>query len=110
LNRGAEGRTDRRPMLSDLRESGQIEQDADVIAFVYREEYYKPDTTWKGIAEVLVRKNRDGPTDTAYLGFTPEYTHFHNREGMLPPRDDAEQKSGGKVANFDDFKSKAAGE
>ena len=105
LNRGADARADRRPVLSDLRESGQIEQDADVIAFVYREEYYQPDTTWKGIAEVLVRKNRDGATDTAYLGFTPEYTHFHNREGLLPPRSAAEGK-----AKVFDFKSKASGE
>lgn len=107
LNRGADARTDRRPVLSDLRESGQIEQDADVIAFVYREEYYQSDTPWKGIAEVLVRKNRDGATDTVYLGFTPEYTHFHNWEGILPPR---EPKGKGSVASFADFKSAAAGD
>lgn len=109
LNRAAEGRTDRRPALSDLRESGQIEQDADVIAFVYREEYYHADTPWKGIAEVLVRKNRDGATDTAYLGFTPEYTHFHNREGLLPARE-KDEGSKGRVASFDDFKNRAAGD
>jgi replicative DNA helicase len=109
LNRTAEGRADRRPILSDLRESGQIEQDADVIAFVYRDDYYNPDTQWRGIAEVIVRKNRDGPVGTAYLRFLPEYTRFRPMDGPLPDRDPAPAK--GRVLSFDSFdnKSRAAG-
>jgi len=107
LNRGSEGRLDHRPTLADLRESGQIEQDADIIAFTYREEYYKPDTPWRGIAEVIVRKNRDGPIGTAYLDFVAEYTRFKARDGLLPARDEPASRS--KVKNFEDFKTKASG-
>lgn len=106
LNRGAEARTDHRPMLSDLRDSGQIEQDADVIAFVYRDEYYKPDSDWKGIAEVIVRKNRDGATGTTFLTFLPEYTRFKALDRALPERSPTK----GKVSNFNDFKTAAAGD
>ena len=107
LNRGAEGRSDARPVLSDLRESGQIEQDADIIAFVYRDEYYKPDTEWRGIAEIITRKNRDGAVGTDHLSFTSEYTRFSPLDRELPKRGPAPK---GKVSNFEDFKSKAAGE
>lgn len=78
INRGPESREDRRPMLSDLRESGAIEQDADVVAFLYREEYYKPDSEKKGIAEVIVAKNRTGPTGTIELAFVKQFTRFEN--------------------------------
>jgi replicative DNA helicase len=108
LNRAVEGRADNRPVLSDLRESGQIEQDADVIAFVYRDEYYHPDTALRGIAEVLVRKNRDGATGTAHLRFIPEHTRFKPLDGPLPVAAIAEPKR--TVQNFQDFKSRAAGE
>ena len=78
LNRSPEQRSDKRPMLSDLRESGSIEQDADMIMFIYRDEYYHNDSPDKGIAEVIIGKNRHGPTDTVKLAFQSEFTAFHN--------------------------------
>ena len=79
LNRGLEQRPDKRPRASDLRESGSIEQDADMIMFVYRDEVYHKDTTEKGIAEILIGKNRHGATDPAIkLAFQSEFMAFHN--------------------------------
>lgn len=78
LNRGLEQRPDKRPRSSDLRESGSIEQDADMIMFIYRDEYYHKDSPDKGIAEVIIGKNRHGPVDTVKLAFQSEFTAFHN--------------------------------
>ena len=78
LSRKVEERNDTRPLMSDLRESGAIEQDADIIMMMYREEYYKPDTQDKGTAEVIITKHRNGPTDTVRLTFLGEYTKFEN--------------------------------
>ncbi len=78
LSRKVEERNDKRPLMSDLRESGAIEQDADIILMMYREEYYKPDTTEKGVAEVIIGKHRNGPTGVVKLTFLGEYTRFEN--------------------------------
>lgn len=78
LSRAVEQRVERRPRLSDLRESGAIEQDADLVVFIYREEYYKPKTDKKGIAEVIISKQRNGPIGTVELTFIKEYAKFEN--------------------------------
>ena len=80
LSRAAEQRADHRPMLSDLRESGAIEQDADIVMFLYRDDYYNPDTEKKNIAEVIMAKHRAGSTGTVELLWLGNYTKFVNME------------------------------
>ncbi|AEH55006.1 MULTISPECIES: replicative DNA helicase [Heyndrickxia] len=80
LSRSVEQRQDKRPMMSDIRESGSIEQDADIVAFLYREDYYEQDTENKNIIEIIIAKQRNGPVGTVQLAFVKEYNKFVNLE------------------------------
>jgi len=80
LSRAVEARHPKIPQLADLRESGSIEQDSDVVMFIYREEYYDPDTDKKGIAQILIKKHRNGPVGEIELYFHPEFRRFATLE------------------------------
>jgi replicative DNA helicase len=83
LNRSCDSRPDKRPLMPDLRSSGSIEQDADIILMVYRDEVYNPDSDRKGIAELLIRKNRNGGLKDVLTTFIPEFTRFENFFGQI---------------------------
>lgn len=85
LNRQIEQRQNKRPLMSDLRDSGSIEQDADLILMLYRDEYYNPDTEWKGVAECIIAKQRNGPTGMIPLAFKAEHARFGNFAGRYDP-------------------------
>ena len=87
LSRGPESRSDHRPMLSDLRESGSIEQDADIVLFLYRDDYYNEDSEKRNIAECIVAKNRHGETGKVELRWMPEYTTFATLENRYDEDD-----------------------
>ena len=78
LNRRIESRSNKRPMLSDIRESGSIENNADIVVMMYRDEYYNAETEAKGIAELITCKHRNGPVGTVKLLFEPEFTRYRN--------------------------------
>lgn len=100
LSRGPEGRADHRPILSDLRESGSIEQDADVVMFLYRDEYYnKEKSLYKGITELIVAKQRNGPIGTVPLAWLPQYTRFHDLSNEDKERFYRRMTSAGKEEN-----------
>jgi len=85
LSRAVESRTDKRPMLSDLRESGSIEQDADIVLFLYREAYYNKESPRQNISECIVAKNRHGETGTVELIWDGQFTRFSNPDYTSPP-------------------------
>ena len=91
LSRGVEQRQDKRPMMSDIRESGSIEQDADIVAFLYRDDYYDKESENKNIIEIIIAKQRNGPTGTVSLAFVKEYNKFVNLERRF---DDSSMPSG----------------
>lgn len=106
INRGPESRQDKRPMLSDMREGGDIENDADIAIVLYRDDYYDPGSEARGYAEVIVRKQRNGPTGMVPMIFDAARTRFIHYDGEIPRA----PGPGPKVKNLADYKSKATGD
>ena len=106
LNRSVEQRHDKRPLLSDLRESGRIEEDADIVVMIYRDEYYNPDSQDKGLAELLVRKNRDGEVKTVTVKAKLDVMKFETFEGERSVRT---ERAIIDFSNYTDRKTQAAG-
>jgi len=93
LNRATESRPDRRPTLADLRDSGEIEQDADIVAMLHRESLYRDAPEWAGLAELLIRKNRNGPTGDCLLAIDGPLMRFTDHDGPSPRENGAGQPS-----------------
>ncbi len=87
LSRGVEARQDKRPMMSDIRESGSIEQDADIVAFLYRDDYYDKESENQNMIEIIIAKQRNGPVGTVELAFVKEYNKFVNLDRRHDERD-----------------------
>jgi replicative DNA helicase len=97
LNRATESRTDRRPMLADLRDSGEIEQDADIVVMLHREDMHRTTPEWEGLAELLIRKNRNGPTGDCLLALDGPLMRFSDHDGPSPrsaPAEPATKRKG----------------
>lgn len=110
INRAVEQRPDKRPMLSDLRESGDIEADADVVAMIYNDDYYSKPAEESGLTEIIVRKNRSGRTGTCYMRFNAPQSRFSVWQGQIPSPDTAPRTRAVGTIYKPDFRSRAAGE
>ena len=110
INRAVEQRPDKRPMLSDLRESGDIEADADVVMMVYRDDYYTKPAEESGLAEIIVRKNRNGRTGTCHMRFDAEHARFSEWQGEIPSPSPAPRARAVGTIYKPDFRSRAAGD
>jgi replicative DNA helicase len=110
LNRNVENRVDKRPLMSDLRDSGEIEQDADIVLMLHREDVYNPAPEWTGLAELIVRKNRNGPLGEVTLSYLGPLMTFSTRDGHSPRHVPGARASsrGFKVGNSPDVRTRAA--
>lgn len=102
INRAVDRQMNKRPVMADLKESGSVEEDADIVLFLYREEFYNPDTPNTGVTEVIIGKNRDGPSGTLYTAFEGRFTRFSDMDRNWQPL----QLGVGETSSFDDLKDK----